>query len=240
MSQQIQKTPLSGFTDSFKETPTKSMLSNGSSSSTSSEASMFSSMGFWVIVILLAIALYVYLVKPPMIMQLINHIQDKIRAQTIKTALKTTDVATDVVESVGTNVGQTVSEAVAHLKDDDDSSSIQGQSVDKSKQIHTNLKEINNELKEHAGQVKYQFKHEDQDQDTDYRPGNLNNFPPKLQERGPDSYVPDKGIKSGWCYVGDSDDRRTCVQVGEMDACMSGDIFPSQDYCVNPKLMGHK
>jgi hypothetical protein len=42
--------------------------------------------------------------------------------------------------------------------------------------------------------------------------------------------------KSGWCYVGDDRGFRTCAQVGVNDTCMSGDIFPSQELCMNPNL----
>jgi hypothetical protein len=44
------------------------------------------------------------------------------------------------------------------------------------------------------------------------------------------------GGKSGWCYVGEERGYRTCAQVGVNDTCMSGDIFPSQEICVNPSL----
>ena len=42
--------------------------------------------------------------------------------------------------------------------------------------------------------------------------------------------------KSGWCYIGEDRGFRTCAEVGPNDKCMSGDIFPSQDLCVNPNL----
>lgn len=42
--------------------------------------------------------------------------------------------------------------------------------------------------------------------------------------------------KSGWCYVGDDKGFRTCAEVGVNDVCMSGDIFPSQEICMNPRL----
>ena len=42
--------------------------------------------------------------------------------------------------------------------------------------------------------------------------------------------------KSGWCYIGEDRGFRSCIQVGENDKCMSGDIFPSQEICVNPNL----
>ena len=42
--------------------------------------------------------------------------------------------------------------------------------------------------------------------------------------------------KSGWCYIGEDRGFRSCIQIGENDKCMSGDIFPSQEICVNPNL----
>jgi len=38
--------------------------------------------------------------------------------------------------------------------------------------------------------------------------------------------------KSGFCYVGE----QTCVSVTDNDVCMSGDVFPTKDVCINPKL----
>lgn len=42
--------------------------------------------------------------------------------------------------------------------------------------------------------------------------------------------------KSGWCYIGTYSGYRSCSRVGEADKCMSGDIFPTHDVCVNPNL----
>ena len=42
--------------------------------------------------------------------------------------------------------------------------------------------------------------------------------------------------KSGWCYIGEDRGFRSCAKVGENDDCISGDIFPSQEICVNPNL----
>ena len=42
--------------------------------------------------------------------------------------------------------------------------------------------------------------------------------------------------QAGWCYVGEEKGYRTCAQVGVNDTCMSGDIFPSQEICMNPSL----
>lgn len=42
--------------------------------------------------------------------------------------------------------------------------------------------------------------------------------------------------KAGYCYIGDSNGVRTCAKVGVNDTCMSGDIYPSNEICVNPNL----
>jgi hypothetical protein len=42
--------------------------------------------------------------------------------------------------------------------------------------------------------------------------------------------------KSGWCFIGDDRGFRSCAQVNANDTCMSGDIFPSQEICMNPNL----
>lgn len=42
--------------------------------------------------------------------------------------------------------------------------------------------------------------------------------------------------KAGWCFIGEDRGYRTCGEVGVNDQCMSGDIFPSQELCINPNL----
>ena len=42
--------------------------------------------------------------------------------------------------------------------------------------------------------------------------------------------------KPSWCYVGDDKNVRVCSKIGVNDQCLSGDIFPSKDVCINPKL----
>jgi len=51
-----------------------------------------------------------------------------------------------------------------------------------------------------------------------------------------DSYDSTQQGKAGWCYIGSEQGYRSCSQVGEADTCMSGNIFPTQDVCVNPSL----
>lgn len=59
------------------------------------------------------------------------------------------------------------------------------------------------------------------------------------QEPQPDeslSSVQSSSGKAGWCFIGTDQNTRTCSQVGVADTCMSGDIFPSQEICMNPNL----
>ena len=44
------------------------------------------------------------------------------------------------------------------------------------------------------------------------------------------------GGQSGWCYIGEDRGFRSCTKVNETDVCMSGNIFPSEDICMNPNL----
>ena len=43
-------------------------------------------------------------------------------------------------------------------------------------------------------------------------------------------------LKSGYCYVGKDRGHRSCIKIDENNTCMSGDIFPSNEICVNPTL----
>lgn len=61
----------------------------------------------------------------------------------------------------------------------------------------------------------------------------------QTQEPQPDeslSSVQSSSGKAGWCYIGVDRGTRTCSKIGVNDQCLSGDIFPSQDICVNPNL----
>ena len=42
--------------------------------------------------------------------------------------------------------------------------------------------------------------------------------------------------EAGFCYIGEDRGFRSCIKVTDKDVCMSGDIFPSQEICVNPSL----
>ena len=42
--------------------------------------------------------------------------------------------------------------------------------------------------------------------------------------------------KSGYCFIGAEKGFRSCVYVGRNDKCMSNQVFPTMDVCINPRL----
>ena len=66
------------------------------------------------------------------------------------------------------------------------------------------------------------------------------------QKKSPNVIIPDSSDsmlqtskakkKAGYCYIGEDRGFRSCVKVNKDDVCMSGEIFPSQQICVNPSL----
>ena len=53
-----------------------------------------------------------------------------------------------------------------------------------------------------------------------------------------DSKIQKRGGKGGWCYIGTDRNIRSCIQVADSTRCMSGDIFPTREKCINPSLRG--
>jgi hypothetical protein len=45
-----------------------------------------------------------------------------------------------------------------------------------------------------------------------------------------------KKTSNAWCLVGEYEGKRGCVSVEDSTKCLSGQVFPSQQLCVNPAL----
>jgi hypothetical protein len=43
-------------------------------------------------------------------------------------------------------------------------------------------------------------------------------------------------LEHGYCYIGKNNNVRNCAKVSSKNKCMSGDIFPTMDLCINPNL----
>lgn len=48
--------------------------------------------------------------------------------------------------------------------------------------------------------------------------------------------VRSQSLQQGYCFTGKINDTRHCAKVNEKQQCMSGDIYPTMDICINPNL----
>lgn len=71
------------------------------------------------------------------------------------------------------------------------------------------------------------------DKDKDTQKTNTDN---NYEEDSSSSNIQKGSGKRGWCFVGEDRGIRSCAKVGLNDKCMSGDIFPTSEICVNPRL----
>ena len=46
--------------------------------------------------------------------------------------------------------------------------------------------------------------------------------------------------KTKWCLVGEYQNKRGCIDLSESDKCLSGQVFPSEEMCLNPALAQNK
>ena len=45
---------------------------------------------------------------------------------------------------------------------------------------------------------------------------------------------PISSVKGRWCLVGEYEGRRGCIEISDHDKCLSGQVFPTQQMCLNP------
>jgi hypothetical protein len=69
----------------------------------------------------------------------------------------------------------------------------------------------------------------------------LNTSGIQSREPAPDSSVnpiqkPITSGKQAWCLVGEYQGKRGCIAVSDTNKCLSGQIFPTQQLCLNPTL----
>ena len=66
-------------------------------------------------------------------------------------------------------------------------------------------------------------------------PKNVKKLIVKKEENEPEPSQSDSQ-QHGFCYIGKINNSRYCAKVTSKNKCMSGDIFPSMDICINPNL----
>jgi hypothetical protein len=88
------------------------------------------------------------------------------------------------------------------------------------------------EQKEEEPTIKEKEKEEKQKNEK-IKKGGVNELNEKLNT----NYTPNQMVKEdGFCYIGYENGQRECANVFDGDICMSGEIFPKLDICINPRL----
>ena len=215
--------PLSGFTNSLNPSSTTMSLSDSGDSS-----SMFSSIWFWLLtIIILAFVgfyIYFYLAKGMDITDFFLQISQFISG---------------IIASISAIISpSTTTVDIAQQNDSANDSASPGPSTGSVPSPIPNANAIPKQDRdlEHLGkEPQYQPMQPQQMQPpypTSYPQSN--NFPPNnLSEP---SAASDGSAKSGWCYVGEDGGNRSCIEANDFDKCLSGNIFPSHDVCINPNL----
>lgn len=68
----------------------------------------------------------------------------------------------------------------------------------------------------------------------DVKDSGVNKLNNKLNNMSPDKKL--TLSENAYCYIGYDNGQRECMEAYAGDVCMSGEIFPSLDICINPKL----
>jgi hypothetical protein len=68
----------------------------------------------------------------------------------------------------------------------------------------------------------------------DSKNSGVNKLNDKLNNMSPDKKS--TLTENAYCYIGYDNGQRECMEAYAGDVCMSGEIFPSLDICINPKL----
>ena len=212
----------------------KSIAPSASSSSSTSSVSSFSNGKYGKIIryvligavlLFLAVNLFSYLGKNSGIFSLFG---DTVKQTTNNTAKGTKGVV---------NAGANVIDSGVNLLEKGAKEIVHGSSKAVKSGVHLLEKGIDGK----SGKKK-RNKIDDKTQGT----GQALNDAVKKYKNSPSTPVPDdagsrtqsnKAVgKSGYCYIGEDRGFRSCIQVNETDTCMSGDIFPTRDICINPNL----
>jgi len=174
----------------------------------------------WIIIILilafLGFNIFVYLAKGTQgVANFFGPLTEKLFGTTTSVAGQTVDVAAEGAKAVVSGTAGAVNTGLSAVQDitpNNATSSIKSQPVQGQPTTRPSDSGLNKAL------------NNSQEQNMDY------------QAHEASSSVHSGGGQSGWCFVGEDRGFRSCALVNEDDKCMSGDIFPSQELCINPNL----
>lgn len=232
--------------------PEGSIASTSSSNSSSSVLEFFSNVTWqtWLIIVLilalLGINIFVYLAKGTQetasifgqifgpLLRFFGYSTLETTKQTVETSATGTKAgvdivagattgAIDVVEQTAQNGGYPTATSGTSVGVSTSNSSVQGQQASSSLPVQERIQQAGGNI--------------DQWQQDSLEKA-LSNASQSANQVNPDdsrSSIQTTG-KAGWCFIGEEQGIRTCAEIGVNDACMSGDVFPSQEICMNPNL----
>lgn len=217
-------------TDLIPDGPPTNGISGTSSSSFSSSSSFLGlSWQTWIIIILilalLGINIFTYLAKGTQetaniieiifgpILKLLGYSTLTTTKQTIETSATGAKAGVEVVAGTAIDTIDTVQDATQNIPTGQSSSKVGGTSIQQTSSKNTNQQYALEQALSNASKSSQSQVSPDDSRST-------------IQTTG----------KSGWCYIGEEQNIRTCAEVGVNDVCMSGDVFPTQDVCMNPSL----
>ena len=177
----------------------------------------------WLLIILilafLGFNIFVYLAKGTQgIADFLAPITQKIFGTGVAVTSQTVDVASEGAKAVVSGTATTLNTGLSAVQDitpNSATSSIKSQPIQTQQTTRPSDSGLNKAL------------NNSQEQDKDYQ---------ALEASSSVHSSGKSGGKSGWCFVGEDRGFRSCALVNEDDKCMSGDIFPSQELCINPNL----
>jgi hypothetical protein len=227
--------PLSGFTNSLNS-PKTSFTSQNSLNSLSEStvdvtpSSIFSSIWFWLILIIVlafvGFNVFSYLAKGTDLLVQITSFFTYIFATISKFIVNIGATGTQAVVDVSASAIDTSLEVVKENTDGKPNEPVQ-----------QNNEEPEQQGQQQQGQQQQQQLYMQQQQPYPTSYPQSNEFPPSQTEMEPmPASAMDADNKSGWCLVGQEQGFRSCIEVNEFDKCMSGDIFSTKDICINPNL----
>jgi hypothetical protein len=235
--------PLSGFTNSLNSPKTSfsspsSLNSISESSIDVTPSSIFSSMWFWLILILVlafvGFNVFSYLAKGTDLLVQITSFFTYIFATISKFIVNIGATGTQAVVDVSASAIDTSLEVVKENTDGKPNEPTEQQQQGQQQQEQGQQQQEQGQQQQQQGQQQL-YMQQQQPYPTSYPQSN--EFPPSQTEMEPmPASAMDSDNKSGWCLVGQEQGFRSCIEVGDFDKCMSGSIFPSKDICTNPNL----
>jgi hypothetical protein len=243
--------------NTFSNTPLGAMTNNepsyGEQISSEPKTSILKSIFFWSFIILLLAFLgfniFKYLAQGTDIVTAllspIAYIVTMVSGDTAKTTLEHTSQGAQTIATESSNFLQILLKLITDFFNGSvnfiTTGSISGinylQSTIKQDKItltneNANTKETKeeNEDEEEEGVLKNERKIENRSQDVS---NSIKNLIVKKEDKIPE---PSSSEQHGYCYIGKQNNVRHCAKVSSESKCMSGDIFPTMDLCVNPKI----